>query len=107
MKIKLLGYHSYNNFTAPEDGYLFVVPVGFADCLPISFAGRAYNNNTHKWYMIAGRPCMDQTIFFTNEKDIHLGDEISFGSISQIAASSGDKTSPPEIQQNLKRIKIE
>lgn len=56
-------------FTVPEDGWIYTIPVGYADGF------FRYNTNTEvyipylkKRIQIAGRVCMDQTILFSTEE---------------------------------------
>ena len=67
---------------APEDGYLAVVPAGYADGLPRAWQGRFGVTVRGRAYPQVGRVCMDQHVIFLgdNPDGVALGDEaVIFG----------------------------
>lgn len=74
---------SYNmTWHAPADGYLCVVPVGYADGLPRNVQGHLEVTIAGTRYPQVGRVCMDQIVVFLgdNSRGVAPGDEaIIFG----------------------------
>ncbi|MDK8450691.1 alanine racemase [Corynebacterium mastitidis] len=81
---------------APGDGYLAVVPAGYADGLPRSFQGHVEVAVAGRRYPQVGRVCMDQFVVWlgANEHRVAAGDEaVIFGrggmSATELARRAG------------------
>lgn len=76
-------------WTAPEDGWTAVVPVGYADGLPRAWQGAVEVTIYGRTYPQVGRVCMDQFVVWlgANEHGVRAGDEaIIFGEGGMSAA---------------------
>lgn len=76
-------------WTAPEDGWTAVVPVGYADGLPRGWQGAVEVTINGRRYPQVGRVCMDQFIIWLgkNEAKVTVGDEaVIFGEGGMSAA---------------------
>lgn len=81
-------------WTAPEDGYTAVVPVGYADGLPRAWQDKVEVTIRGKRYPQVGRVCMDQFIVWLgdNPDGIEAGDEsVIFGDGGMSAAELADR----------------
>ena len=87
---------SYNHtWTAEEDGWLAVVPAGYADGVPRSWQGRLQVGIGGKLYPQVGRVCMDQLVVSlgANEFGVRPGDEaVLFGEGGMSATELADAT---------------
>lgn len=82
-------------WTAPEDGWTAVVPVGYADGLPRDWQDAIEVSINGRRYQQVGRVCMDQFIVWLgpNREDIDVGDEaIIFGDGGMSATELAHKT---------------
>ena len=75
-KGEFVGYNI--TFSAPEDGYIAVLPIGYADGIIRRTSGN------HVWlngelYPIVGKICMEQCMIYTTNPDrLHVGDTVEF-----------------------------
>jgi alanine racemase len=72
---------------ADEDGWLALVPLGYADGIPRHASGRAWVTIGGRRYPIAGRIAMDQMVVDTGKDRCAPGDEV-------IVWSDGDDEAP-------------
>lgn len=82
-------------WTAQEDGYLAVIPCGYADGLPRSAQGLVQVGISGKRYPQVGRVCMDQILVDLGENafGVQAGDEaILFGERGMSATEFADAT---------------
>lgn len=83
-------------WTAPDDGWTAVIPIGYADGLPRSWQGAVEVTVRGRRYPQVGRVCMDQFIVWLgdNVDGVRVGDEaVIFGdggmSAAELAARAG------------------
>lgn len=82
-------------WTAEQDGYLAVIPCGYADGLPRSVQGHLQVGISGKCYPQVGRVCMDQILVDLGENPfgVQAGDEaVLFGEHGMSATDLADAT---------------
>ncbi len=65
-----------STWKAPEDGYLAVIPVGYADGLSRNLSGTFEVQIEEDWYKTVGNITMDYVMVFTGAKKIPVGTEV-------------------------------
>lgn len=63
-------------WTAPQDGYLLTLPVGYADGLPRSLSNRLRVTVNGTWVPSVGNITMDYTMLYSESPGIEAGDEV-------------------------------
>ncbi len=74
-------------FKAPDDCYIATVPIGYADGLNRKLSNQHNVLINGKFYKIAGRVCMDQTMIYLKNDFYDIGTEVSFFDFEKLTAS--------------------
>ncbi|HKI43759.1 MAG TPA: alanine racemase [Balneolales bacterium] len=79
-----VSYHS--TWTCPEDGYLGVVPVGYADGYRRNLTGKARMMVEEKSYPVVGIITMDYSMLYLGKDDLKVGTPVTIMDQSRITA---------------------